>query len=199
MASAPSRQGTPSRQSDGSRLRSALESVHACPSLADQRKSLPSQSMRWRIPASLRAAATVAFFVPIRLGSRVPQDFNADHGEQVCAKQLVAIVLLTGLKASWRQTYVCPTLEDFAKRCGSSITLIYVKATTVPTPGAVISRFTASSVRAIVMRRRLRMAICLLRASQADKSASATSCNGPPATSTRTRFMNGLMRRPPSV
>ena len=61
----------------GSRL---LHCTHAaCPSLADQRKSLPSHSILCRMLASLRATATVAFLVPIRLTSRVPQAFRADH------------------------------------------------------------------------------------------------------------------------
>jgi hypothetical protein len=37
--------------------------------------------MRCRMTASLRATATVAFLVPARLASRVPQAFNVDHLE----------------------------------------------------------------------------------------------------------------------
>ena len=42
-------------------------------SWADQRNSLPFFHMRCKMPASLRATATVAFLAPIRLASRVPQ------------------------------------------------------------------------------------------------------------------------------
>ncbi len=78
MASAPSRRGTPVRQSAD--LLAQLSRGHAaCASLADQRNSLPSFHMRCRMPASLRATATVAFLAPIRLASRVPQALSADH------------------------------------------------------------------------------------------------------------------------
>ncbi len=50
-------------------------------SLADQRNSLPSRSILWRITESFRATATVAFLVPVRLASRVPQAFSADQRE----------------------------------------------------------------------------------------------------------------------
>ncbi len=43
-----------------------------CASLTDQRNSLPSRSILWRITESCRATATVAFLVPVRLASRVP-------------------------------------------------------------------------------------------------------------------------------
>jgi hypothetical protein len=55
-------------------------SVHAAAaSLADQRNSLPSRSMRCRMTESFRATATVAFLVPILLANRVPQAFSADQ------------------------------------------------------------------------------------------------------------------------
>src|SRR4051812_29530568 len=51
-----------------------LSDAHAVwTSLADQRNSLPSRSMRWRMTESLRAMATVAFLVPILLARRVPR------------------------------------------------------------------------------------------------------------------------------
>ena len=60
----------------------SLARAHAtCASLADQRNSLPSRSILWRITESFRATATVAFLVPVRLASRVPQAFSADQRE----------------------------------------------------------------------------------------------------------------------
>jgi hypothetical protein len=75
----------------------------------------------------------VAFFVPIRLASRVPEGFNADHlvtrcrtipaaaNEYVCGtlvptpRDMTSLVLLTGLKAPWCQTNVCPNAEGFCE------------------------------------------------------------------------------------
>jgi hypothetical protein len=45
----------------------------------DHRNSVSSDSIRCRMPANFRATATVPFFVPIRLVSRVPQAFSVDH------------------------------------------------------------------------------------------------------------------------
>ena len=60
----------------------SLSLAHAaCASLADQRNSLPSRSILCRIVESFRATATVAFLVPIRFASRVPQAFSADQRE----------------------------------------------------------------------------------------------------------------------
>src|SRR4051812_42145279 len=57
-----------------------LSDAHAAwTSFADQRNSLLSRSMRWRMTESLRATATVAFLVPILLARRVPQAFSADQ------------------------------------------------------------------------------------------------------------------------
>lgn len=72
--------GTPSAAASGSRAFAILAQA-ICASLADQRNSLPSRSILWRITASFRATATVAFLVPIRLASRVPQAFSADQRE----------------------------------------------------------------------------------------------------------------------
>jgi hypothetical protein len=60
----------------------SLSLIHAAgASLADQRNSLPSRSIWWRITESLRVAATVASLVPIRLASRVPPAFSDDQRE----------------------------------------------------------------------------------------------------------------------
>ena len=40
---------------------------------------VPSTRMQWRITAILRAMATFAFFIPIRLASFVSQAFREDH------------------------------------------------------------------------------------------------------------------------
>ena len=69
---APSRPGT-------SALAAELQSQpHARASFV-QRNGASSFHMRRRTIASLRASATVAFFVPIRLASRTPQAFRLDH------------------------------------------------------------------------------------------------------------------------
>src|SRR3954447_7433294 len=87
-------------------------------------------------------------------------------------------------------------LDDLAKRYGASKTLTWASATRTPTPGAVISRRTASSCRATATSRRPSTAICSPMACQAASSAPATSCRGPPATSARTRSAKG---RPPPL
>jgi hypothetical protein len=51
----------------------------AAASLFDQRNSVPSRHMRWRMTASLRATATVAFLWPIFRASRVPHAFSVDQ------------------------------------------------------------------------------------------------------------------------
>ena len=48
-------------------------------SLFDQRNSVPSRHIRWRMTASLRATATVAFLWPIFRASRVPHAFSVDQ------------------------------------------------------------------------------------------------------------------------
>ena len=53
-------------------LWSDQEAVTAA-SLVDQRNSVPSRHIRWRMMASLRATATVAFLWPIFRASRSPQ------------------------------------------------------------------------------------------------------------------------------
>ena len=60
---------------------SGLQSHAGSPSLLDQRKSVPSCHIRWRITDSLRATATMAFFPPIFLASRVPQALIGDQRE----------------------------------------------------------------------------------------------------------------------
>jgi hypothetical protein len=40
---------------------------------------VPSTQMQWRITAILRAMATFAFFMPIRLASFIPQALREDH------------------------------------------------------------------------------------------------------------------------
>jgi hypothetical protein len=133
--------------------------------VADHLKSLPSQSgaeyrpaygrpLRW--PSLHRSAQRVE-----RPRISTSTTWSRDAGdscsfEQVCAQQQL-VATRRDKRLGVRLTFA-PTLEDFATRCGSSITLLHVRATRTPTPGAIISRFTASSVRAIVMRRRLRMA-----------------------------------------
>ncbi len=58
----------------------ALSATHAvCASLADQRNSLPSRSILWRITESFRATATVAFLVPILWASRVLLTYSAEQ------------------------------------------------------------------------------------------------------------------------
>ena len=49
-----------------------LDYAMASPAL-EQRKSVPSTHMRWRMPASFRACATRAFFVPRRLTTAIAQ------------------------------------------------------------------------------------------------------------------------------
>ena len=63
------------------RISVGLQSHAGCPSLLDQRKSVPSCHIRWRITDSLRATATMAFFPPIFLASRVPQALIGDQRE----------------------------------------------------------------------------------------------------------------------
>src|SRR3954470_24958128 len=67
----PTRDAPPPLPAD---LVASLSDAHAAwTSFADQRNSLLSRSMRWRMTESLRATATVAFLVPILLARRVPQ------------------------------------------------------------------------------------------------------------------------------
>src|SRR6516162_2629122 len=47
----------------------------------DKVRAMASCRIRWRMTASLRATATVAFLSPIFLTSRVPQALSADHRE----------------------------------------------------------------------------------------------------------------------
>src|SRR4029079_14411699 len=42
-------------------------------------KEVPSTQMQWRTTAILRAIATFAFFIPIRLASFIPQALREDH------------------------------------------------------------------------------------------------------------------------
>jgi hypothetical protein len=42
-------------------------------------KEVPSTQIQWRITAILRAMATFAFFMPIRLASFIPQALSEDH------------------------------------------------------------------------------------------------------------------------
>lgn len=44
-----------------------------------QRNAVPSTHMRWRMTASLRATASLAFSMPARLATRSPQAFSAHH------------------------------------------------------------------------------------------------------------------------
>src|ERR671912_1087468 len=75
----PTRDAPPPLPAD---LVASLSDAHAVwTSLADQRNSLPSRSMRWRMTESLQATATVAFLVPILFARRVPQAFSADQRE----------------------------------------------------------------------------------------------------------------------
>ena len=48
-------------------------------SLFDQRNSVPSRHIRWRMTASFLATATVAFWWPIFRASRVPHAFSVDQ------------------------------------------------------------------------------------------------------------------------
>src|SRR3954449_13318015 len=59
-------------------LWSDQEAVTAA-SLVDQRNSVPSRHIRWRMTASLRATATVAFLWPIFRASRVPHALSVDQ------------------------------------------------------------------------------------------------------------------------
>src|SRR3954465_9739815 len=75
----PTRDAPPPLPAD---LVALLSDAHAAwTSFADQRNSLLSRSMRWRMTESLRATATVAFLVPIRRARRVPQAFSTDQRE----------------------------------------------------------------------------------------------------------------------
>ena len=51
----------------------------AAASLFDQRNSVPSRHIRWRMTASFLATATVAFLWPIFRASRVPHAFSVDQ------------------------------------------------------------------------------------------------------------------------
>src|SRR3954449_6725708 len=51
----------------------------AAASVFDQRNSVPSRHIRWRMIASLRATATVAFLWPIFRASRVPHALSVDQ------------------------------------------------------------------------------------------------------------------------
>ena len=42
-------------------------------------KEVPSTQMQWRMTAILRATATFAFFIPMRLASFIPQALCANH------------------------------------------------------------------------------------------------------------------------
>lgn len=44
----------------------------------DQRKLVPSTHIRWRMTPSLRAKATLAFFVPRRLATAIPHAFRPE-------------------------------------------------------------------------------------------------------------------------
>src|SRR3954447_804368 len=58
-----------------------LQSHAGSPSWWDQRKSVPSRHILWRITDSLRATATMAFFPPTFLASLVPQALIDDQRE----------------------------------------------------------------------------------------------------------------------
>lgn len=53
--------------------------VYAAATSLPQRNGAPSVHMRWRMTASLRATATLAFCMPARLATRSPQAFSAHH------------------------------------------------------------------------------------------------------------------------
>lgn len=44
-----------------------------------QLNDVPSTQTQWRMTAIFRAMATLAFFMPIRLASFIPQAFREDH------------------------------------------------------------------------------------------------------------------------
>ena len=54
------------------------------------RNEVPSIQMRCRMTASLRATATCAFFMPLRLASRSPQAFSAHQRRVGRSKTLAA-------------------------------------------------------------------------------------------------------------
>jgi hypothetical protein len=64
------RPGEPDQESSGSD-----QAPFACP----HSKEVPSTQIQWRITAILRAMATFAFFMPIRLANLIPQAFREDH------------------------------------------------------------------------------------------------------------------------
>ena len=53
-------------------------------------KLVPSTQMQWRSTAILRATATLAFFIPIRLERRMPRAFSVDHFLVQCIRTLAA-------------------------------------------------------------------------------------------------------------
>ena len=53
-------------------------------------KLVPSTQIQWRMIAILRAIATFAFFMPIRLISRTPHAFRVDHFLVRCTRTLAA-------------------------------------------------------------------------------------------------------------
>ena len=56
-----------------------LRNPHAAKAPLVQRNSVPSTQMRWRITASRRARATIAFFIPRRLAICIAQALSQDH------------------------------------------------------------------------------------------------------------------------
>lgn len=53
-------------------------------------KEVPSTQMQWRIMAIFRAIATLAFFIPTRLASFMPQAFREDHFLVRCSSTVAA-------------------------------------------------------------------------------------------------------------
>ena len=56
-------------------LRDNTQAIFACPHWNE----VPSTQMQWRMTAIFRATATLAFFIPTRLTSFMPQAFRQDH------------------------------------------------------------------------------------------------------------------------
>jgi hypothetical protein len=156
--------------------------------------------------ASLRATATRAFFVPLRRATRIPQFLMVDHPitrpSSVVAASYNTVrtpaspALVTwptmSVRLDWYRLGVRPshgpTSRVRLKRVGSSTALLKVRATTAPTPGAVMSIRTTGSVLASSSNRRSILRSSSRKASRTRSKASITSSRAAlPAASSRAR------------
>src|SRR4051794_35582608 len=157
-----------------------------------RRKSVPFAHMRCSTPASLRASATFARFMPRRLATPVAQRLSAEtpltrvsiafaasySAVRTVASPTLLIPPVTSVSPDWYRFGVspkcAPTASAVRNRPGSSTAALNVIATSAPTPGTVISRRQTVSSRTMASIRRCRRANSARRPSRARSIAPIT-------------------------